>query len=107
MSDQQTNQTIDLQKQVKTYITILASMIVLVLVAVGASHYVAAVSARITVVVGFALVQAFLSVSYLMHLNAERKLIYWVLLLTVVLFIALLFLPVLTTADSTSHGHVS
>jgi heme/copper-type cytochrome/quinol oxidase subunit 4 len=106
MSDQQSNQAIDVQKHVKTYITIFASMIVLVLIGVCTSQMLESTTARVTTVVVFALIQAFLSVSYLMHLNAEKKFIYGVLLLTVLFFFLLILLPLLTTADSTTQ-HVS
>jgi hypothetical protein len=34
-----------------------------------------------------------------MHLMTEKKLILWVMVLTVLFFIALIFLPVITVAD--------
>lgn len=102
MSEQSSSNPAHIQKQVKTYLAVFVGLIVLTLVAVGVSRLDLAVSARITIVVVFALLQAFLSVGYLMHLNAEKKLVYAVLLLTVVLFVALLLLPILSEADSTA-----
>jgi len=100
-------QAIDVQKHVKTYVTILVSLIVMTLVTVIITQRVEAIPVRLTLAVTFALLQGFLSVSYLMHLNAERKFVIWVLVLTVVFFFALILIPLLTVSDSISTGHVS
>ena len=39
---------------------------------------------------------------YFMHLLHERKVIYWVLMLTVIFFIFLMFVPLLTISDRVS-----
>jgi len=36
---------------------------------------------------------------YFMHLLHERKVIYWVLILTVIFFVFLMFVPLLTNTD--------
>ncbi len=36
---------------------------------------------------------------YFMHLLHERKVIYWVLMLTVIFFVFLMFVPLLTNLD--------
>jgi caa(3)-type oxidase subunit IV len=100
------NQTADIQKEVKAYITIFVTLIVLTLLTVGLSQLTGSVHARVTIAVTLALVQAFFSVGYLMHLNAEKQWVYGVLLLTVVFFGALIVLPILTSADSTHVSHV-
>jgi caa(3)-type oxidase subunit IV len=46
-----------------------------------------------------ATVKGSLVACYFMHLISEKKLILWVMLLTVVFFIVLLLVPVLTVAD--------
>jgi caa(3)-type oxidase subunit IV len=46
-----------------------------------------------------ATVKGSLVASYFMHLISEKKLIIWVLVLTVAFFAALLLLPVFTVAD--------
>ena len=42
-----------------------------------------------------AMIKGYLVAANFMHLNSERKLIYWILLLTVFLLALLLFIPVL------------
>ncbi len=107
MNEPNQSEPIDVQKHVKTYITILVSLLVLTLATVGISQITATVTVRITIAVVLAMIQGFLSVGYLMHLNAERKFIYWVLLLTIIFFVVLVFLPLLTVSDSISRAHVS
>ena len=110
-SSSQANATIDVRQHVKIYVSIFVGLIVLTLVTVGVSQLPMPVTARITIALMFALTQGFLSVAYLMHLSAERKFIYGVLLLTVIFFGVLIFLPLLTQADSTttlkSHSNSS
>ena len=42
-----------------------------------------------------AIIKGYLVASNFMHLNDEKKIIYWILLLTVVFLVMLLFIPVL------------
>tara|TARA_Y100001970_G_scaffold285631_1_gene405909 strand:+ start:1175 stop:1483 length:309 start_codon:yes stop_codon:yes gene_type:complete len=42
-----------------------------------------------------AVIKGYLVASNFMHLNDEKKIIYWILLLTVIFLVALLFIPVL------------
>jgi cytochrome c oxidase subunit IV len=100
------NQSVDVQKHVRMYVGIFVGLIVMTLATVLFAHFVKSVNARITIAVVFALLQGFFSVAYLMHLNAEKRLIYIVLILTVVLFAPLILLPLLTTADTTAISHV-
>ena len=46
-----------------------------------------------------AVVKASLVALFFMHLSAEKRLIYWVLSLTVAFFFFLLFIPLLTAFD--------
>ena len=64
------------------------------------------VSVPLAIVIGLfiASVKASLVACYFMHLIAEKRLIYWVLLLTVAFFIALMALPLLTSVlDQAGH----
>jgi caa(3)-type oxidase subunit IV len=57
---------------------------------------------KIAVVLGVALVEAFLVAGHLMHLLSEKKLIYSVLALTGILFAGLIALPILSQTDHIS-----
>jgi len=96
----------DMQKQVKVYLTIFGMLIVLVGVAFGISHLDLRTPVRICLILGIALLQAILSTAYFMHLNAEKKIVYFVLLLTAVFLAVMVFITLWTFHDSTA-GHVS
>ena len=50
-----------------------------------------------------AIIKGYLVAANFMHLNSERKLIYWILLLTVCFLVVLLFIPVLWDLNNMSH----
>jgi cytochrome c oxidase subunit IV len=89
----------NIDKHVRIYITVFVALMVLTLVTVGISR----VHLPLPVAVGAALlvatIKGTLVASYFMHLISEKKLIYAVLILTIVFFLVLLALPVLTTSD--------
>lgn len=87
------------RRQVRVFRNIAIGLILLTLVTVGISMMDLAVRTRIALCLAVALLQGFLSVTYLMHLSSERKFITWTLVLTVVFFIALVFLPIWTSSD--------
>jgi len=96
MSD---SHSMDLDKHVRTYILVFVSLMVLTLVTVAVSYLHLPVHQAITVALVIATVKGSLVACYFMHLISEKKLILWVLALTVVFFIVLLFVPVFTVAD--------
>jgi len=96
MSD---SHSIDFDKHVRTYILVFVSLMVLTLVTVAVSYLHLPVRQAITVALVIATVKGSLVACYFMHLISEKKLILWVLVLTVVFFIVLLLVPVFTVAD--------
>lgn len=57
---------------------------------------------KVVLVLGFAVMEAFLVAGHLMHLITERGLVFSVLLVTGIFFAGLLFLPILAQADHVS-----
>jgi cytochrome c oxidase subunit IV len=90
---------VDIDKQVKIYITVFVALMALTLVTVAVSYLHLPPAAAITVALFVALVKGTLVACYFMHLIAEKKLIYAVLIVTVAFFVVLLALPVLTVQD--------
>ena len=86
----------DLKKHVRAYILVFVSLMVLTVVTVAVYYVHLPVPAAIGVALLIASVKGSLVACYFMHLISEKKLIYAVLVLTVVFFAALLALPVLT-----------
>jgi len=90
---------IDVQKHVRAYILVFVSLMVLTLVTVAVSYLHLPVHQAIGVALLIATVKGSLVACYFMHLISEKKLILWVMALTVAFFIVLLLVPVFTVAD--------
>ena len=94
----------DINRHVRVYLTVFASLMVLTGLTVAAWKWGPAASGpTIAVALGIAVVKASLVALFFMHLSAEKRLIYWVMILTVVFVIALLLLPLLTASDVISQ----
>ena len=89
----------DIDRHVRIYITVFASLMVLTLVTVGVSRFHFPVPIAVSLALLVATVKGSLVACYFMHLISEKKLIYAVLALTVAFFVVLLALPVLTVHD--------
>jgi cytochrome c oxidase subunit 4 len=90
---------VDIDKQVRIYITVFVTLMALTIITVAVSYLHLPTPLAITVALAVAIVKGSLVACYFMHLIAEKKLIYAVLLVTVAFFIVLLALPVLTVHD--------
>ncbi len=86
----------DIDKQVKIYITVFVALMALTLITVAVSYLDLSTPVAVGVALLVATIKGSLVACYFMHLISERKLIYAVLALTVVFFIALLALPAIT-----------
>jgi cytochrome c oxidase subunit IV len=89
----------DIDKHVRIYITVFVALMVLTIVTVAIAELHLPVPIAVTVALLVATVKGSLVACYFMHLISEKKLIYAVLGLTVVFFVALLALPVVTHSD--------
>jgi cytochrome c oxidase subunit IV len=86
----------DIDRHVRVYITVFVALMVLTIITVAISYLHLPVAAAVSVALLVATVKGSLVACYFMHLISEKKLIYAVLLLTIVFFVALLALPVIT-----------
>ena len=89
----------DIDKHVRIYITVFVALMVLTIVTVAISYLHLSVPIAVTVALLVATIKGSLVACYFMHLVSEKKLIYAVLILTVVFFVALLSLPALTHSN--------
>jgi cytochrome c oxidase subunit 4 len=96
MSDEH---TIDVGKHVRAYVLVFTALLVLTVITVAASYLHLATPLAIGLALAIASVKGALVACYFMHLISERRLIYWVLILTVAFFAVLLFVPLLTSLD--------
>jgi cytochrome c oxidase subunit 4 len=93
----------DIRKHVKTYMMVFAALMVLTVVTVGVSYLHLGVQAAILVALAVATVKGSLVALYFMHLNHERKLIYYALALTAVFFVFLMIIPLATNLDKIKY----
>jgi cytochrome c oxidase subunit 4 len=87
---------VDIDKHVRIYITVFVALMALTLITVAVSYLHLPLPMAVTVALLIATVKGSLVACYFMHLISEKKLIYAVLGLTAVFFVALLALPVAT-----------
>ena len=90
---------VDIDKHVRVYITVFVALMVLTIVTVAVSRFHFPVPVAVSVALLVAIIKGSLVACYFMHLISEKKLIYAVLGLTVVFFIALMALPVFTHSN--------
>ncbi len=90
----------DVHSHIRTYMKVAGALAVLTTVTVAVS-YIDFWGVPIAVIVALiiAATKGSLVASFFMHLIGEQKMIYWALMLTVVFFLALIFLPLLGHAD--------
>jgi len=89
----------DIDRHVRVYITVFVALMVLTIVTVAVSRVHLPVPIAVTVALIVATIKGSLVACYFMHLISEKKVIYAVLVLTAVFFVALLALPALTVSD--------
>jgi cytochrome c oxidase subunit 4 len=90
---------VDIDKHVRVYITVFVALMVLTIVTVAISRFHFPVPIAVSVALIVATIKGALVACYFMHLVSEKKLIYAVLALTVVFFVALIALPIFTVSD--------
>ena len=94
-----TDHAVDIDKQVRIYITVFVTLMALTIITVAISRFHLPIPIAVSVALLVAIIKGSLVACYFMHLISEQKLIYAVLGLTAVFFAVLLALPVLTHSD--------
>jgi cytochrome c oxidase subunit 4 len=89
----------DIDRHVRVYVTVFVALMVLTIITVAVSYLHLPVALAVTVALLVATVKGSLVACYFMHLISEKKLIYAVLVLTAVFFVALLALPSITHSN--------
>jgi cytochrome c oxidase subunit 4 len=86
----------DIDKHVRVYIIVFVALMALTVITVAVSYLDLPPAMAIAVALFVATIKGSLVACYFMHLISEKRLIYAVLVITVVKFVALLALPALT-----------
>jgi caa(3)-type oxidase subunit IV len=87
------------QKSIRTYLMIGAALFLFTGITVGVNQVHLAIPLAITVALIIAATKGSMVASVFMHLSHEKSWIYGALLLTLVFFIVLMFLPFFTISD--------
>jgi cytochrome c oxidase subunit 4 len=89
----------DISKHVKTYFMVFGALMALTIITVGVSYLHLETHEAIIVALFIAMIKGSLVALFFMHLNHERRIIYWALMLTVVFFLVLMLVPLATNLD--------
>ncbi|OGX27867.1 MAG: hypothetical protein A2787_04200 [Omnitrophica WOR_2 bacterium RIFCSPHIGHO2_01_FULL_48_9] len=89
----------DVKKEVKGYVFVFIGLMFLTIVTVLVSYFHMRLILAIAVALFIATIKASLVACYFMHLISEKKMIYVILVFTVVFFIAMMFLTLYGTHD--------
>jgi cytochrome c oxidase subunit 4 len=89
----------EIHKSIRSYISVFVMLMVFTVITVGVSSFHLAVPLAIAVALIIATMKGSMVAGVFMHLSHERWAIYGTLLLTIVFFVVLLFLPVLAYLD--------
>jgi cytochrome c oxidase subunit 4 len=90
----------DIDKHVRVYIIVFVALMALTIVTVGVSYLDLPPAMAIALALFVATIKGSLVACYFMHLISEKKLIYAVLVITLVKFVALIALPAFTHGNS-------
>jgi cytochrome c oxidase subunit 4 len=89
----------DIDKHVKIYVTVFVALMALTIITVAISRLHLPVHQAVTIALIVAVIKGSLVAGFFMHLISEKKLILWVMLLTIVFFLVLLSVPMFTVSD--------
>lgn len=91
----------EVKKSVRTYMVVFAALAALTVLTVAASYLELSTGPTVLIALFIASIKGSLVAMFFMHLIDERKAIYWILILTAIFFVALMLLPISTTANTT------
>ena len=90
-----------IQEHIKIYLNVFFALTILTVITVAVSYIELSTAEGIMLALAIASVKASLVAGYFMHLISEKQTIIWVLILTFIFFLILMFIPLITVTDST------
>ncbi|MDZ4814660.1 MAG: cytochrome C oxidase subunit IV family protein [Verrucomicrobiota bacterium] len=93
----------EIKHHVKIYMGVFMALLALTLATVTVSYFTFDFSTTVVVALAIASLKAALVAAYFMHLMSEKKLVYLIMLFTVVFFIGLMLLPLLTQSNGVEY----
>ena len=91
--------------EVKKYMKVFSGLLILTVVTVSVSNLKIGVTLGVIVALIIATIKGGLVAAHFMHLNAEKKVIYFVLILTAIFFFFLMFLTCFMYFDIPQGAH--
>ena len=95
------NEREHIQEDIRVYLNVFGALAILTVVTVAVSYLEVTIVEGIMLALVIASVKASLVAGYFMHLISEKQTIIWILILTFVFFLVLMFVPLLTVTDNT------
>jgi cytochrome c oxidase subunit 4 len=89
----------EIKKETRVYVLVFVALAALTVITVAVSTLDLSVGAAVAVALFIAAIKGSLVAAFFMHLISERKLVLAVLILTLIFFLALIFLPLGGYAD--------
>jgi cytochrome c oxidase subunit 4 len=89
----------EIRRHVRVYLYVFAALAALTVITVAVSYVHLGLAGNVAVALVIAVVKGSLVACFFMHLISERKMLYGILLLTVVFFAVLMLLPLGSEAD--------
>ena len=89
----------DIDKHVKTYIIVFVTLAILTVVTVAVASLDLSTAGAVALALVIASVKASLVACYFMHLISEKKMILWIMAMTMFFFLVLMLLPIITASD--------
>ena len=94
-----TDHAVDIDKQVRIYITVFVSLMALTIITVAISRFHLPIHLAVAVALFVAIIKGSLVACYFMHLISEKKMIYAVMAFTAFFFAGLMALTLWSFAD--------
>jgi len=91
-----------IKKETRIYVLVFVALAALTVVTVGVSYLQLSKLPAIALALTIAIIKGSLVACYFMHLISEKKVVYYVLILTVLFFAALMLMPVYGHLGSTA-----
>ena len=95
------NEQEHIQEHIKVYLNVFGALEILTVVTVAVSYLEVSTVEGVMLALAIASVKASLVAGYFMHLISEKQTIIWILALTFVFFLVLMFVPIIAVTDNT------
>ncbi len=96
------DQAEDIQHHIKVYMNVFIALAVLTLVTVAVSYLEVSFIEAFFIAVTVATIKGSLVLSYFMHLLTEKPAVLWILATTMIAFLILMFIPLISMTDHAS-----